>query len=90
MSPAPFISAERLAEDLNASVPKMPSDCVSEGLAPKVTWFLKLKFLIVVHLHFCIKCLLLLIDLKVFIYLFNTEKQAHLCYAEQRLYNSAG
>lgn len=34
---APFISAEKLADDLNASVPKMPSESASEGLAPKVT-----------------------------------------------------
>ncbi len=31
------ISAERLAEDLNPSVPKMPSESASEGVAPKVT-----------------------------------------------------
>lgn len=31
-----LISAERLAEDLNASVPNMPSESASEGLAPKV------------------------------------------------------
>ncbi|XP_054871217.1 band 4.1-like protein 5 isoform X3 [Amphiprion ocellaris] len=29
-------SAERLAEDLNPSIPKMPSESASEGLAPKV------------------------------------------------------
>ncbi|XP_044072048.1 band 4.1-like protein 5 [Siniperca chuatsi] len=29
-------SAERLAEDLNPCVPKMPSDSASEGMAPKV------------------------------------------------------
>lgn len=39
--PAPFTSAEKLAEDLNASVPKMPSESASEGLAPKVTGWLR-------------------------------------------------
>ncbi|KAK2906281.1 band 4.1-like protein 5 isoform X1 [Channa argus] len=29
-------SAERLAEDLNSSLPKMPSESASEGMAPKV------------------------------------------------------
>lgn len=29
-------SAERLAEDLSPSLPKMPSECVADGLAPKV------------------------------------------------------
>lgn len=32
-----FISAERLAEDLNPGVPKMPSESASDSTAPKVT-----------------------------------------------------
>lgn len=32
-----LVSAERLADGLNTSVPKMPSESASEGLAPKVT-----------------------------------------------------
>nr|XP_046260490.1 band 4.1-like protein 5 isoform X2 [Scatophagus argus] len=35
VSPA-ATSAERLAEDINPSVPKMPSESASEGMAPKV------------------------------------------------------
>lgn len=34
----PFISAERLAEDSNPLLPKMSSECASEGMAVKVTW----------------------------------------------------
>ncbi|KAM7407737.1 hypothetical protein PAMA_003469 [Pampus argenteus] len=34
--PSAGASAERLAEDLNPLLPKMPSECVSEGLALKV------------------------------------------------------
>lgn len=32
-----LVSAERLTDGLSASVPKMPSESASEGLAPKVT-----------------------------------------------------
>ena len=37
ISVALLISAERLAEDLNPAVPKMPTESASEVMAPKVT-----------------------------------------------------